>query len=332
MKNDTNLNVVVIGLGSMGKRRIRLIKKIYPKFIIYGVDKREDRRKEVESEFHIFCSDSIENVAENYTVNVAFVCTAPLSHSSIIKECLMKKWHVFTELNLVSDGYEDNIRLSKEKGCKLFLSSTFLYREETKYINSFINNNESKWNYNYHIGQYLPDWHPWETYKDFFIGDKRTNGCREIMAIEFPWLIATFGKVEKMHVISSKMTNLNIDYNDNYLIQFVHENGNKGNIIVDVVSPVAVRKFEAYKESDYIKWDGTPDTLESYDRETDQMKTVSLNEVEEHKDGYRKFVVENAYENEIREFFDVVLKDKVPLYGFEKDLDILEMIDKVEVR
>ena len=38
------MKVLVIGLGSMGKRRIRLIKDMYPEFEIYGVDGREDRR------------------------------------------------------------------------------------------------------------------------------------------------------------------------------------------------------------------------------------------------------------------------------------------------
>lgn len=322
------MNIVVIGLGSMGKRRIRLIKRNYPEFNIYGVDKREDRRKEVESEFHIYCSDSIENLNSKFSINVAFVCTAPLSHDSIISECLKRKWHVFTELNLVSDGYEKNIKLARENGCKLFLSSTFYYREEIKYIKEYIKNNN--WNYNYHIGQYLPDWHPWETYKDFFVGDVRTNGCREIMAIEFPWLTAVFGKVEKFNVISNKISSLNIEYNDNYLIQLVHENGNKGNIIVDVVSPVAVRRFEAYSESKYIRWNGTPDSLKQYDKESDHLKKVTLNEIEEHKDEYRQFVVENAYANEIKEFFDVVLLNKIPLYGFEQDLEILELIDELE--
>lgn len=323
------MNVVVIGLGSMGKRRIELIKKAYPNFNVYGIDLREDRRKEVESEYNIFCSDSIESVDNKFNIDVAFVCTAPLSHNFIISECLKRKYHVFTEINLVSDGYKKNMKLAKENGRKLFLSSTFLYREEIKYIKKYVQT-DNKWNYNYHIGQYLPDWHPWETYNDFFVGDVKTNGCREIMAIELPWLIAAFGKVKEFHVISDKISELNIDYNDNFLIQFIHENGNKGNLLVDVVSPVAVRRFEAYRESKYIRWDGTADSLEQYYQESDQVKKVVLNEMEEHKSGYRQFVVENAYENEIREFFDIVLQNKKPQYGFEQDLQTLELIDKLE--
>ncbi len=325
------MNIVVIGLGSMGKRRIRLIQKVYPEFPIYGIDQREDRRKEVEQQFQIPCFEDMDSVEARYDIQAAFVCTAPLAHNSIIHECLKKKWHVFTELNLVADGYEENMALAEKMRCKLFLSSTFFYREEIKYIREYVEKGD-KWNYCYHIGQYLPDWHPWEAYKDFFIGDVRTNGCREIMAIELPWLVAAFGKIKEFHVMSDRLSGLNIEYNDNYMIQFVHENGSKGTLIVDVVSPVAVRHFEAYRESEYIRWNGTPDSLEQYDTASDQLKAVGLNEVEEHKEGYRAFVVENAYANEIREFFDVVLNEKEPQYGFKQDKEILKLIDKLETK
>lgn len=323
------MNIVVIGLGSMGKRRIRILKELYPSYMIYGVDGREDRRMESEEIFGIGCYGSIQQVKECESVDAALICTSPLSHHAIIQDCLNNGWDVFTELNLVSDGYEENIELAKINGCKLFLSSTFLFREETCYIQKKVSANQ-KWNYIYHIGQYLPDWHPWESYQDFFIGNKRTNGCREIMAIELPWLIATFGNVKKYQVMSSKNTDLHIDYHDNYMIQLEHENGNKGALIVDVVSPVAVRRLEAYSENQYIQWNGTPDSLMEYDRESGELVPVHLNETEEHKEGYRKFIVENAYKNEIIDFLEVVNNGKTPIYSFEKDLEILCLIDKIE--
>lgn len=320
------MNIVVIGLGSMGKRRIRLIKELYPEISIYGVDERNDRRKEVEDLFGIESLESVEAIDKE--VDCAFVCTSPLSHSSIIKKCLTRKWHTFTELNLVADGYGENIELAKQNGCHLFLSSTFFYREEIKYIRSQVKA-EEKWNYLYHIGQYLPSWHPWESYKDFFVGDKRTSGCREIFAIELPWLTGTFGGIKEIHTVSGKMSELNIAYDDNFAVQLIHENGCKGLLAVDVVSPYAVRRFEAYTEGKYITWNGTPDSLAEYDAQTKSLIPVALFEKTEHKEGYADFVVENAYKNEIKEFFAVVWQKKTPIYGFEQDGKILELIDKI---
>lgn len=318
------MDIVVIGLGSMGKRRIRLIKEMFPAYNLIGVDGREDRRQESEKLFHINTFSSISDVV--FTVDCAFVCTSPLSHAAIISECLGRKWNVFTELNLVKDGYDENIKLAEENNITLFLSSTFFYREEIRYIRSKIDNNK-KWNYIYHIGQYLPDWHPWENFKEFFIGDQRTNGCREILAIELPWIIGTFGEIVDKRVVSDKMTNLNIGFNDNYIIQLTHENGSKGAIVVDVVTPVAVRKLEVYSENNYMSWNGTPESLLEFDSETKNLNNVSLTEQTEHLEGYSSFVVENAYKNEIKEFFEVVLNGKTPLYGFKQDLKVLKIID-----
>lgn len=320
------MNIVVIGLGSMGKRRIRLIRALYPDYSVIGIDGREDRRREASEQFEIGCYENLDQI--NSRIDCVFVCTSPLSHNTIIHDALNRGYHVFTELNLVSDGYEENIALAKEKGVTLFLSSTFFYREEIKYIRERTTA-DKRWNYVYHIGQYLPDWHPWENYKDFFLGDKRTNGCREIMAIELPWLTGTFGDVSDVKVIGDKMTGLNIDYKDNYMIQLSHENGNKGCLIIDVVSPVAVRKLEIYSEGKYLAWGGTPESLAEFNSKCKKLETVTLSEQTEHMDGYSSFVVENAYKNEIREFFDVVLNGKQPLYGFEQDKKILELIDRI---
>lgn len=326
LSEDTTVRIVVIGLGSMGKRRIRLIKDMYPKYEIVGVDGREDRRAEASTMFGVKCYSSVKDINEQ--IKCAFICTSPLSHSSIISDCLKSGWHVFTELNLVSDRYYENMELAKESNLTLFLSSTFFYREETKYISSRISK-DKKWNYIYHIGQYLPDWHPWENYKDFFIGDKRTNGCREIMAIELPWLTGAFGVIESTQSVSDKMTELRIGFNDNYMVFVKHANGNKGILVVDVVSPVAVRKLEAYSENAYIAWNGTPDSIVEYNADAKKLEGVVLQEVAEHKEGYSAFIVENAYKNEIREFFDVVQGQTKPLYGFEQDKKILEIIDSM---
>lgn len=320
------MKVVVIGLGSMGKRRGRLIKELFPECEVSGIDGRKDRRKEAERLLGIETYESLKDFSGD--CDCAFVCTSPLSHRQIINNCLKNGWHVFTELNLVDDGYDENIKLAEKEKLKLFLSSTFLYREEIQYIRQKIDIRK-RYNYIYHIGQYLPDWHPWENYRDFFVGDKRTNGCREIMAIELPWIEDVFGDIEKVNVQCDKLTNLNINYNDNYIIQLTHINGNKGVLVVDVVSPCAVRKMELYREGVYISWGGTPDSLYEFNSASSSLERVLLSEKAEHMEGYRSFVVENAYRNEIREFFDVVQSGKNPRYGFAQDQKILHLIDTI---
>ena len=322
------MNVAVVGLGSMGKRRIRLTKEIDPNIKIYGIDNNKDRQIEASKLYDIEIYNSLDEISID--IAAVFVCTSPLSHGSIINQCLKRKCHIFSEINLVDDMYDENIALAKSNNKILFLSSTPLYKKEMQYIKEYFSNKQNI-NYVYHIGQYLPDWHPWESYNNFFVGDKRTNGCREIMAIEFPWLINAFGEVLKFNVCKSKMTSLNIDYDDNYMLQFEHVNGVKGSIVIDVVSPKAVRKLEAYCEGKYISWDGTPDSLYVYDHTNKENLNIQLYSKIDHKSGYSDFVVENAYRDEIAAFLNAINGDESKcLYSFEKDKGIINLINKIE--
>lgn len=325
------MNVLVIGLGSMGKRRVRLIRQIDENIAISGVDSREDRRKEAEELYGVTTFADLDQALEKQ-YDAAFICTSPLSHGALIAKCLSKGLHIFTEINLVSDGYESNMKAAEEQGLVLFLSSTFCYRDEVNYIANEVKKSESTLSYTYHVGQYLPDWHPWENYTDYFIGDSRTNGCREIMAIELPWITKTFGKITDVHVKKGKKTNLKIGYNDSYLLLVEHENGTQGTIAVDVVSRKAVRNLEVFGEDLYLTWDGSSNGLKQYDIEKKEEVQVRLYDVVDKQENYAAFIVENAYKNEIKTFFDIIASNGSikAVHEFADDLAILKLIDRIE--
>lgn len=327
------MKVLVIGLGSMGKRRIRLLKMLDPTLQIEGVEQNAERAGFVRNKFGIEVYSNLHEALYGKNVNCAIVSSSPLSHAKIINQCLQAGIHVFTELNLIPDMYSENISLAQQKQLVLFLSSTFLYREEIKYIMNEIKNIGSKLNYSYHVGQYLPDWHPWETYNDFFVKNKRTNGCRELLAIELPWLVKTFGKVKCFYVMKSKNTSLEIDYMDNYLLLFEHENGNKGMVAVDLISRKAVRNFEVFGEELNISWDGTPSGLKKYDIKNCKEQYINIYKEIDKLQEYSDFVIENAYKNELSCFFDLVCGNNNTSiqYTFQEDFEILKLIDKIEV-
>lgn len=320
------MKICVIGLGSMGKRRIRLLKEIDKDMTITGIDSNEERAENVSCEYGIECCSRLSEV-EGVT-DCAFVCTPPQFHAAIINECLTRSLHVFSEINLISDLYDENMRLAEKKGKVLFLSSTPLYKEEMRFVDARVRQSGRPCVYQYHVGQYLPDWHPWDRLNEFFVSEKATNGCRELFAIELPWIEYTFGRIRKVHVIKTKLTDLQLDFSDTYLVQLEHENGNMGNLTIDVVSRQAVRKLEVFNEDLYIRWDGTPDSLYEKNMESSELKQVSAG-VYAHENGYGESINEYAYRKEIEEFFEVI-KGKKPLYGFEQDREILRLIDEIE--
>lgn len=324
------MKLLVVGYGSMGRRRIRLYKQIdkYAQFIC--VDSNPERIKQIREDGHIAYVDLNEAIKEK--PDYAFVSTSPLSHAAIIPVLLKNKINTFTEINLSSKNYDQMITLANENNVKLFLSSTMIYKKQIQKIKELVQKEAQPLTYIYHIGQYLPDWHPWESYRDFFIGKKESNGCREIYAIQLPWIIDTFGEIEHLSKISQKSTKLEIDFDDSYITTFEHKNGSKGVFVVDVVSRVATTYLEIIGENLHITWDGSNDGLKIFNIAEKKVETFTAYENLEHNDNYASNIVENTYLDEIKDFISYVQNGTEPKWSIQKDCYVLDLIDKIEAK
>ena len=148
---------VIVGYGSMGRRRIRIMKSLVPGIEIVCVDQNPERVQAAKNDGYI----SVLTLEESYQYKpeIGFVCTSPGHHAEIILELLQHGISVFTELNLIPDKYDEILTTSKENSAKVFMSSTMLYDKQVKTILDEIKEIKEPLSYIYHIGQYLPDWH-----------------------------------------------------------------------------------------------------------------------------------------------------------------------------
>lgn len=322
------MTLLIIGLGSMGKRRARLCRGIDAAIRIVGVDTAESRRAEATGLGLVQAAYPTLAEALAETPDAALVCTAPLSHAALIGALLDAGLPVFTELNLVADGYAENIAKAREKNVPLFLSSTMLYRRETQFLKRQAAGFGKPVHYVYHIGQYLPDWHPWENYKNFFVGQPRTGGVREILGIDLPWLLDAFGPVADLTVQTDTISDLGLPYPDCATLLLRHENGVRGVLMADVVSPKAVRSFECFGDGLHLFWEGNPKAL--YRFQNGEKQFVDTYGQFEHDSRYSDNIVENAYVDELLNFFAVLRGEEQPRWSFEKDLAAIKIMDAVQ--
>lgn len=321
---------LVVGLGSMGKRRVRLMQTFFSDIALCGVDSAPARRDEAAAQFALPCYASIEEACAAWAPQLGFVCTSPLSHAAITTQLLEQGLHVFTEINLVADGYAHNTALAQQKSLVLFLSSTPLYRRETQYIEDAVRRADAPLSYQYHVGQYLPDWHPWENYTDFFVGERRTNGCRELLGIELPWMARAFGNIQSAAAVAQRLTSLRIDYPDRYLITLTHAGGITGQLAVDVVSRKATRALTVVGEQLFLRWNGTPDSLSVYDFDSKSDVAVDTYDTVQQDSRYANNIIENAYVDELAAFFDTLAGKPARRHTFEADAVLLGVIDRIE--
>ncbi|HWP50917.1 MAG TPA: Gfo/Idh/MocA family oxidoreductase [Clostridia bacterium] len=325
------MKFLVIGLGSMGRRRIRLLLKHFKPDGLCGADSSQERRSQVQELFGITTYADYSMAIAQERPDAVLVCTPPLSHGEIIRRCIAQGLHIFSEINLISDQYNEIIAAAKQKQVQLFLSSTQLYRREIQTISEIVSKQSKPVNYRYHVGQYLPDWHPWDKQKEFFAWHKRTDGCREIFAIELPWLIYTFGPIVRFTVVKDKMSSLDIDYSDNYFLILQHEGGSKGIFIADVLARKAQQALLIYSDTLHLTWEGTPESLCRYNWEKRTTEPIATYDTVERNSGYTENNIENAYEEELMAFLMLIKGQTGNVrYTFEDDLRTLKLVDRIE--
>lgn len=320
-------NILIVGYGSMGRRRIRLASELIPDAKFTCLDSNAGRQAQAIKDGHQAASSLEEGI--RISPDAAFVCTSPGHHAEIILQLLNAGIHVFTELNLTADKYDEIGQAAKEHNAVVFVSSTLIYKRQMEIFREMVSSQTRPVAYAYHVGQFLPDWHPWESYKDFFIGKKQTNGIREIMAIQLPWMLRTFGKIRDVKVSHQRCTRLDIDFPDSVILNIEHENGNIGSFLVDVTSRKAVTKLEIVGEDIHVFWDGHNDDLYRLNLNTKALEPVKVYETEEHIEGYSDNIAEEPYRDEIREFLEAV-KGKKARYGLDEDAYVLNIIQRIE--
>ncbi|WP_024467914.1 Gfo/Idh/MocA family oxidoreductase [Treponema pedis] len=321
------LTFCIIGLGSMGKRRARLLKQLNENYQLVGVDTRIDRREEFKGLFSCDVFSDIATALSNKICTAVFICTSPMSHSNIKSQVDKYKLHTFSEINLLSDGYDDVIDMDNTRS---FLSSTQLYTKEISTLMTIIDKKDVYF-YTYHVGQYLHDWHPWDKQEEFFVFNKDTNGCREILAIQLPWIVECFGAVDKVKTVSGKFTSMNIAFPDVYTIILQHANGSIGCLTVDVVARNPINDLKIQNETTLIEWNGEPNSLKVFNLQDKKFDVLQLYEKITHSNNYSVKIIEEPYLEEIKDFLKGVEDcDHQFKYSYKKDAYIINLLDLIE--
>ena len=241
------MKFLIIGLGSMGKRRIRNLLAIgISRSKLFGFDAREDRRIEAKNKYGIVCVDDPDSVIK--TVDVVIISTPPDIHLEYQKYAVDNGKHFFCEAGVFKEGIKEVSEMAESKNIKAIASKTPILLSERKIIKKLITEKYigKPLAFSYHSGNYLPYWHGWyEKFSNFYVSKRETGGAREMVAFQLTWLQWVFGEIEKVSCVKGKLSpNFEADIDDIYNLMCIFKSGVFGNVIVDVITRPTTEIFE----------------------------------------------------------------------------------------
>lgn len=319
------MKILQIGLGSMGKRRIRNLQYLGIRDII-GYDVREDRLQEASSLYNIDVVDNIELVDFKNITHI-IVSTPPDKHSEYIKLALDYEKHVFVEASVVDEQYDDLIEKSKTANSLIAPSCTMRFDPLNQKVKEILDSKILGKNIflQHHFGLYLPYWHPYESIKDFYVSKRATGAAREIVPFDLVYISWFAGKPQgKISGLITKTGNLDIDIDDIYSLQYQTEDKCHVQFTIDVVSKKAYRTTRIVCENGSIELDTVKGELYIYNAIENKWQIYTRAQLSTTKS------TEEMYVLEMEKFIKSSLGKDTWQYSLEEDWEVLKWLYSAE--
>lgn len=258
-------HILVAGCGSIGKRHIgNLLHCGTAK--VSAFDITEDRRNEVKEKFNIETYSTIEESLQ-HKPDAVFICTPNIFHLENAFAFANAGCHLFIEkpLSHTMDRLDELANLCNEKELTTLVGCNMRFHPGIKKIKSLLEENTigTITSAECHVGQYLPDWHPWEDYRHGYSARQDLGGGIILDAIhEIDYARWLFGDVSSVVCFGGKLSHLEIDTEDSadILVKFTEKM--TAYIHLDYIQRTASRFCRIIGDEGTINWDANQNIVQ----------------------------------------------------------------------
>ncbi len=310
----------------MGKRRIRNL-QYHGEKEITGFDIRPDRNKEAQEKYGIRTVNDLQELSGK-DFDALIISTSPAAHGDYIRMAIRWKKHFFIEHPTSDDGYQDILN-NKNSGMVMAPSCTMRFYTPIKMMKKILESGRigKILAFQYHMGQYLPDWHPWEDYRQVYFSKKATSACREMTAFELIWLNWVLGsEVQEVSGTIRKISDLDMDADDVVLAQLKYKNGIVGNFLIDVIARKPYRTLRILGSEGTLDWERFDSTIKVFEVNS---KTTEVIPVPQGRPEPGYVNEEEMYNDEIKAFLNAIAGKAPYPFSFEENLVNLKTLFQV---
>ncbi len=312
------MKFLIAGCGSIGKRHIRnLINIGYKDIIAYDTD--EKTLQSVKEELNVEISNDFNTALMK--VDAVFICTPNHLHTLFALKTVEAGKHVFIEKPLANklEGLTRIKEISDKNDLIVQVGYNLQFHPIIKEVKKLIGEGGIGKILFVRIeyGSYLPNWRKTD-YRENYAAKKSTGGGIIFDDIhEINYALSLFGDVKRVFCSANKVSNLEIETEDNAEITLEMERGFAVNIHMDYLQKKPVREFKIIGEKKSLFGDLNAHTLIIENGEERKLNFTP---------DYNLWYIE-----EVKHFIDCVKRNKKPINTFEDavyDLKVVLAIKK----
>ena len=319
------MNILILGLGSIGQRHLRNLRSIDKKLKFFTLRRRyitplldnKNRPKKGNIE-KIYKIKNFKNFADVNGIHAAFICTPSKFHVSEALKLLKKDINLFIEKPLGSSLHEiDKLKktILKKPKIKTMMGFQLKFNPLILKLKKLIESNSIGKIYNLfiHHGEHIDNFHPYENYKISYAAKKSLGGgviLTQIHEIDYLMFLFKDYKIKILHSFPSRISNLKIDVEDNVVANLKLQNKKKQIIIcslhLNYYENPKKREIKLIGEKGKIECDLNKCEINIYKKNTLKKIKFKINRNEIFKNQIKYFLSCVKNDREIDQNFDVI--------------------------
>ena len=302
------MKVLIIGLGSIGKKHVDGILNLYPDTEIYAL------RSNLNSEHY----RNVINIYQKIDIpsNIDFIIISNITsiHGDTILEMLNFRCPLFVEKPVLSDLKNAEIIYNQltKSGITTYVACNMRFHPSLEFIKGYLEEKNLRINeVNIYSGSFLPEWRPVMDFRSIYSANKDMGGGVHLDLIhEMDYCCWIFGYPESSKSLFLNRSSLKIDSIDSARYLLVYSNFSVS-ISLNYFRRDAKREIEIITDEDTI----TIDLLKN--------KVTSNITKEVLFEGNFKLI--DTYNKQIRYFIDKINSASQPMNNFENAIKVLKL-------
>lgn len=277
------MKILAVGAGSMGKRRLRDLCYLAPGQVSL-FEPKADRCQQVSRSYGVRGFTNFDEAMADQP-DVITISTPPALHEQYVEAALEHNLHVFAEVPFALDlDFMSKLQGRAKSGYSkvIGISCSSRYYPPFRLVRDLLQSNAvGRVMYiEYSLGNYLPDWHPYEDYRNFYAGDMRLGGAGMDMILhELNILHWWFGPVATVHARFSKLSQLEINGPDTQDILLEFGSGARGYFHHDIIERGTVgRHLRIVGEEGTLEWHQNQPTVRLFDAIAGESREIAFNQ------------------------------------------------------
>lgn len=269
MSEFANIVATVLGTGSIGRRHIKNLQDLGVKDIV-AVDPDAERLRPVIEELGVRGEPSFDDANRGREVDVVLVCTPPSMHEEQCLQAAISGINVFVEkpLAIRLEDIDKIAEMASEHGGVVQVGYNLRFIPALQTLKSLVENGElgrPLWA-RFEFGQYLPDWRPWQDYRQSYTARKDLgggivmDGSHEIdLAL---WLL---GRPADVCCMAGHLSDLEMDVEDSATLLLRFESGAQADVHLDCIQREYSRGLKIAFERGTASWSWPQNVLRIFE-------------------------------------------------------------------